>query len=41
MNQFIVFTKEAANKLIKRGFTLKEIGGYKENIYYFDDSIEL
>ena len=36
---FVVFTKQAANMLIKKGFILREIGGNKENIYYFDDSI--
>lgn len=35
---FVVFTKQAANMLIKKGFILREIGGNKENIYYFDDS---
>lgn len=39
--QFIVFDKHIANELIKRGFPLREIGGNKYTIYYFDDSIEL
>lgn len=34
---FIVFDKSIANELIKRGFILREIGGNKYNIYYFDD----
>jgi len=38
---FIVFEKAIANKLIKRGFPLREIGGNKYNIYYFDDLEEL
>ena len=38
---FIVFDKTIANELIKRGFILREIGGNKYNIYYFDDLEEL
>ena len=39
--QFIVFDKYIANELIKRGFPLREIGGNKYNVYYFDDLEEL
>lgn len=39
--QFIVFDKYIANELIKRGFPLREIGGNKHNVYYFDDLEEL
>ena len=39
--QFIVFDKKIANELIKIGFPIREIGGNKYNIYYFDDLEEL
>ena len=39
--QFIVFDKYIANQLIKSGFPLREIGGNKYNVYYFDDLDEL
>lgn len=39
--RFIVFDKAIANELIKRGFPLREIGGNKYNVYYFDDLQEL
>lgn len=38
---FVIFSRTVANKLIKRGFPLREIGGQKYSVYYFDDSIEL
>lgn len=39
--QFIIFDKDIANKLIKKGFPLREIGGKIYNVYYFDDTEEL
>lgn len=39
--RFIVFDKAIANELIKKGFPVREIGGNKYNIYYFDDLEEL
>ena len=41
MGAFVIFDKIIANKLIKRGFPLREIGGKIYNIYYFDDTPEL
>lgn len=39
--QLVIFTKAVANRLIKEGFVLREIGGKRENIYYFDDTEEI
>ena len=39
--RLIIFTKAVANRLIKEGFVLREIGGNRENIYYFDDTAEI
>ena len=39
--RFIVFDKKIANELIKRGFPVREIGGNKYTIFYFDDVDEL
>lgn len=38
---FVIFNKTIANKLIKRGFILREIGGNKQEVYYFTDSTAL
>lgn len=40
-NYITIFTKEIANELIKEGFPLREIGGNKYNVYYFDDNESL
>ena len=37
----VVFEKDIANALIKRGFPLLEIGGNAHSIYYFDESEDL
>lgn len=39
--RFIVFDKAIANELIKRDFPVREIGGNKYTIFYFDDIAEL
>lgn len=41
IGEYTVFDKQIANELIKQGFPLREIGGNKYNVYYFDDTMEL
>lgn len=42
MQEIAIFTKEIANELIQRGFSITRLGGKgQENIYFFLDSEKL